>query len=107
MLWSLAVALDEQELMLGDNLSVVLNTTVPSSVLKKKGKPQDRFVILASHSIEPRKKKSKDLRLDDKCKEKSARQTYNANFCMLRGQLRFMIYFRLFLELVLVCQTGI
>jgi hypothetical protein len=34
MLGSLAVALDEQELMLGDNLSVVLNTTVPSSVLK-------------------------------------------------------------------------
>jgi hypothetical protein len=35
MLWSLGVALDGPELMLGDNMSVVLNTTVPSSVLKK------------------------------------------------------------------------
>jgi hypothetical protein len=33
---SLGVALDGPELMLGDNMSVVLNTTVPSSVLKKK-----------------------------------------------------------------------
>jgi hypothetical protein len=31
---SLEVALDEPELMLGDNMSVVLNTTVPSSVFK-------------------------------------------------------------------------
>jgi hypothetical protein len=30
------VALDGLALMLGDNMSVVLNTTVPSSVLKKK-----------------------------------------------------------------------
>jgi hypothetical protein len=30
------VALDGPELMLGDNMSVVLNTTVPSSFLKKK-----------------------------------------------------------------------
>jgi hypothetical protein len=36
MLWSLGVALDGPALMLGDNMSVVLNTTVPSSVLKKK-----------------------------------------------------------------------
>jgi hypothetical protein len=36
MLRSLGVALDGPELMLGDNMSVVLNTTVPSSVLKKK-----------------------------------------------------------------------
>jgi hypothetical protein len=36
MLWSLGVALDEPALMLGDNMPVVLNTTVPSSVLKKK-----------------------------------------------------------------------
>jgi hypothetical protein len=36
MLWSLGVALDGTALMLGDNVSVVLNTTVPSSVLKKK-----------------------------------------------------------------------
>jgi hypothetical protein len=36
MLRSLGVALDEPALMLGDNISVVLNTTVPSSVLKKK-----------------------------------------------------------------------
>jgi hypothetical protein len=33
---SLGVALDGPALMLGDNMSVVLNTTVPSSVLKKK-----------------------------------------------------------------------
>jgi hypothetical protein len=33
---SLGVALDRSELMLGDYMSVVLNTTVPSSVLKKK-----------------------------------------------------------------------
>jgi hypothetical protein len=33
---SLKVALDGQELMLGDNISVVLNTTVPLSVLNKK-----------------------------------------------------------------------
>jgi hypothetical protein len=33
---SSGVALDRPELMLGDNMSVVLNTTVPSSVLKKK-----------------------------------------------------------------------
>jgi hypothetical protein len=36
MLRSLGVALDGKALMLGDNMSVVLNTTVPSSVLKKK-----------------------------------------------------------------------
>jgi hypothetical protein len=30
------VALDGPALMLGDNISVVLNTTIPSSVLKKK-----------------------------------------------------------------------
>jgi hypothetical protein len=36
MLRSLKVALDGPSLMLGDNMSVVLNTTVPSSVLKKK-----------------------------------------------------------------------
>jgi hypothetical protein len=36
MLRSLGVALDGPELMTGDNLSVVLNTTVPSSVLKNK-----------------------------------------------------------------------
>jgi hypothetical protein len=35
MLWSLGVALDGPGLMLGDKMSVVLNTTVPSSVLKK------------------------------------------------------------------------
>jgi hypothetical protein len=35
MLRSLGVALDGPSLMLGDNMSVVLNTTVPSSVLKK------------------------------------------------------------------------
>jgi hypothetical protein len=33
---SLGVALDGPALMLHDNMSVVLNTTVPSSVLKKK-----------------------------------------------------------------------
>jgi hypothetical protein len=32
---SLGVALDGPALMLGDNMSVILNTTVPSSVLKK------------------------------------------------------------------------
>jgi hypothetical protein len=36
MLLSLGVALDGAALMLRDNMSVVLNTTVPSSVLKKK-----------------------------------------------------------------------
>jgi hypothetical protein len=36
MLWSLGVALDGPALMLGDNMSVVLNTIVLSSVLKKK-----------------------------------------------------------------------
>jgi hypothetical protein len=36
MLRSLVVALDGPALMLGDNISVVLNTTIPSSVLKKK-----------------------------------------------------------------------
>jgi hypothetical protein len=36
MLQSLGVALDGPALMLRDNMSVVLNTTVPSSVLKKK-----------------------------------------------------------------------
>jgi hypothetical protein len=36
MLRSLGMALDGLALMLGDNMSVVLNTTVPSSVLKKK-----------------------------------------------------------------------
>jgi hypothetical protein len=36
MLRSLGVSLDGPELMLGYNMSVVLNTTVPSSVLKKR-----------------------------------------------------------------------
>jgi hypothetical protein len=36
MLRLLGVALDEPALMLGDNMSAVLNTTVTSSVLKKK-----------------------------------------------------------------------
>jgi hypothetical protein len=36
MLRSLGVALDGPALMLGDNMSVVLNATVPSSVFKKK-----------------------------------------------------------------------
>jgi hypothetical protein len=36
MLRSLGVALDGPALMLGDNMSAVLNTTVPSSLLKKK-----------------------------------------------------------------------
>jgi hypothetical protein len=36
MLRSMGVALDGATLMLGDNMSVVLNTTVPSSFLKKK-----------------------------------------------------------------------
>jgi hypothetical protein len=35
MLWSLGMALDGPSLMLGDNMSVVLNTTVPSRLLKK------------------------------------------------------------------------
>jgi hypothetical protein len=36
MLWSFGVALVGTALMLGDTMSVVLSTTVPSSVLKKK-----------------------------------------------------------------------
>jgi hypothetical protein len=36
MLWSLGVSLDGSVLMLGDDMSVVLNTTLPSSILKKK-----------------------------------------------------------------------
>jgi hypothetical protein len=36
MLRSLGLALDGTALMLGDNMSVVLNTTVPTNVLKKK-----------------------------------------------------------------------
>jgi hypothetical protein len=36
MLRSLGVALDGPALLIGDNMSVVLNTTVPSSLLKKK-----------------------------------------------------------------------
>jgi hypothetical protein len=36
MLRSLGVVLDGPTLMLNDNISVVLNTSVPSSVLKKK-----------------------------------------------------------------------
>ncbi len=36
MLRSLGVSLEGPTLMLGDNMSVVLNTSVPSSVLKKK-----------------------------------------------------------------------
>jgi hypothetical protein len=36
MIRSLGVALDGPALMLGDNMSVVLNIKVPSSVLKKK-----------------------------------------------------------------------
>jgi hypothetical protein len=39
MLWSLGVELDGPASMLGDNMSVVLNNTVPSSVLKKKHNP--------------------------------------------------------------------
>jgi hypothetical protein len=35
MLRSLGVSVDGSELVLSDNMSVVLNTTVPSSVLKK------------------------------------------------------------------------
>jgi hypothetical protein len=35
MLWSIEVALDRTSLMLGDNMSVVWKTTVPSSVLKE------------------------------------------------------------------------
>jgi hypothetical protein len=35
-LWSLRAALDGPALMLEDNMSVVLNTTVLSSILKKK-----------------------------------------------------------------------
>jgi hypothetical protein len=36
MLWSLGVALDGPAWILGDNMSVVLTTTVISSILKKK-----------------------------------------------------------------------
>jgi hypothetical protein len=36
MLQSLGLALDGPELMLGDNISVILNTSVPVSVLKKR-----------------------------------------------------------------------
>ena len=36
MLWMLGVPVDGPSLMLGDNNSVILNTSVPSSVLKKK-----------------------------------------------------------------------
>jgi hypothetical protein len=36
MIRSLGVVLDGPALMLGDNMSVILHTTVPSSVLKKK-----------------------------------------------------------------------
>jgi hypothetical protein len=36
MLCSLGIALDGSALMLGDNMPVLLNTIVPSSVLKKK-----------------------------------------------------------------------
>ena len=36
MLWMLGVPVDGPSLMLGDNNSVVLNTSVPSSILKKK-----------------------------------------------------------------------
>jgi hypothetical protein len=36
MLQSLGVALDGPALMLGDNMSIVLNTTIPSNILKKK-----------------------------------------------------------------------
>jgi hypothetical protein len=36
MLRSLVVALDGPSLMLGDNMSVILNITVPSSISKKK-----------------------------------------------------------------------
>ena len=32
----LGVALEKKSIMLGDNMSVVLNTTIPSSALKKK-----------------------------------------------------------------------
>jgi hypothetical protein len=45
MLWSLGVALDGQALMLDDNISVVLNTTVPSSVLNKKRN------VIANHRV--------------------------------------------------------
>jgi hypothetical protein len=36
MLWSLEVPLDSPALMLGDNMSVFLNTALTSSILKKK-----------------------------------------------------------------------
>ena len=39
MLRSLGVTLDGPSMVLGDNMSVVLNTSVPSSVLKKKHNP--------------------------------------------------------------------
>jgi hypothetical protein len=45
MLRSLGVALYGPALMLGDNMSVVLNTTVPSSVLKKK------HIAIAYHRV--------------------------------------------------------
>jgi hypothetical protein len=45
MLRSLEVALNGPVLMLGDNMSVVLNTTVPSSLLKKKNN------VIAYHRV--------------------------------------------------------
>jgi hypothetical protein len=45
MLQSLVMAFDGPALMLGDNMSVVLNTTVPSSVLKKK------YNVIAYHRV--------------------------------------------------------
>jgi hypothetical protein len=81
MLRSLRVALDGPALMLGDNISVVFNTTVPSSVLKK------QHDEIAYHRV----------------RENIAARIMCS---MLRGQSQFMIYFRLFLELDLVCQTG-
>jgi hypothetical protein len=45
MLRSLRVALDGPELMLRDNMSVVLNTAVPSSILKKKNN------VIACHQV--------------------------------------------------------
>jgi hypothetical protein len=46
MLRSLGVALDETALILGDNMSKVLNTTVPSSVLEKK-----KHNAISSHRV--------------------------------------------------------
>jgi hypothetical protein len=39
MFWSSGISLDKPALMLGDNMLVILNTIVPSSVLKNKHNP--------------------------------------------------------------------